>query len=567
MPDWIVGTADERVIERLSEELLISRLKARLLYSRGVRTEDDASRYLQPSYDNIYDPFLFDEMEGAVSLIKRTIDDEGRILVHGDYDADGICGATIMFEGLRKLGADVHYFIPDRRKDGYGLARRVMDRGIEVGLKLVISVDCGSSDREVIGYLRSNGVDVIVTDHHNVDKRIDGAEAFLNPKLPGESYPFKELAGVGVAYKLLQGLEKGTGKELSLESMLDLVALGTLGDYVSLHDENRTLVSLGLDELRKWKRAGLRALRDESRLPKDGFSSRQICFTIIPRLNSPGRIGSGKDVLELLIAGDDKEALVMARDIEEKNRVRREHDSRVTEEACFLAEAVLKRNNPKALVFSSASWHEGVVGISAARLAEKFNLPSALIAVKDGIGKGSARSAGKVNVKAALEKCSKYLKKYGGHEEAGGFSIAEDDIVEFQCMFEEAVGGLSNGEYESEGMSIDAEITLEDCNKNLIAFIEQMEPLGPGNREPVFLLKNQYFADGCRIVGDGHLKMETNDVNGDRLEFIGFSLGKKWDPDTVTGGTFDLLVHIRKNSYMGSMRRQIQILDMRRAGD
>ena len=271
-------------------------------------------------------------------MLHEAISRGERILVHGDYDADGVCGTALLFEVLAKLGADVHFFVPDRAKDGYGLARRVMDRGFEAGLKLVLSVDCGSSDGEVVAALVERGVKVLITDHHETGERVPGAHAFINPKLPGERYPFKELTGSGVAFKLLQGLEKTMGLDLRLEEHLDLVALGTLGDSGAMRDENRIIVAAGLERCAGMEEARPAGAAGESGLPATVSSTRQVSFTIIPRLNSPGRIGSARAVVELLDDHGQDEAEQIADEIEKNNELRREHGSRVTEQAVKSAE-------------------------------------------------------------------------------------------------------------------------------------------------------------------------------------------------------------------------------------
>lgn len=565
MPVWMLEQVDEEAMREIGGDLMLSPLEARLLATRGIDTVEAGTRFLFPSIDQLHDPFLFAEMEKAASLLHGAITGGDLILIHGDYDADGICGTALLYERLQKLGANVQYFIPDRSRDGYGLSRRVLERGVAVGLKMVVSVDCGSSDRDLIAYLSENGVRVIVTDHHETGERVREAAAFINPKLPGERYPFKELAGSGVAFKLLQGLEKVLGINLSLGDQLDLVAIGTLGDYTVLRDESRVLVSSGLDILRAWRRPGLKALQAVSGLPPDRFSARQVCFTLVPRLNSPGRIGSARDVVELLLTKDVSAAARMADEIEVKNRKRRAHDSRVTEEASYLADIVVKRNEPSALVFASSSWHEGVVGIGAARLAERYNLPSVLIAVKDGTGKGSARSAGIVNIKEALERCAIYLDEYGGHREAGGFSIREEKIADFQRMFEETVEELVE-DGAGDALRFDAQTTLDACTMDLIAFIERLAPFGPGNPEPVMLVEGLRVLPGTRIVGDGHLKIAVMDRSGTDGELIAFAMGKDWPPDEIVGRHVDALVHVRRNAYMGKVSPQLGVTALRLAG-
>ncbi len=563
MITWSVHSVDEDDIRRLSDAFMLTSLQARLLAARGITTEEDAERFLQPIASHLHDPGLFNEMAAAVGILHESVTSGERILIHGDYDADGICGAALLYEALYSLGADVHYFIPDRARDGYGLARRVMERGVEKGLGLVISVDCGSSDDEVVSFLKQNGIKVIITDHHETKTRVSGADAFLNPKLPGENYPYKELSGAGVAFKLLQGLERHMGIDLDLGRFLDLAALGTIGDYSLLTGENRVIVSLGMRELEGWRRQGLMALRIESGLSKNAFTVRKLCFTLIPRLNSPGRIGSARDVVRLLVTREREEAREIAREIEEKNRLRRAHDSSVTEEAAYLADIVMKRSAPSALVFSSSSWHEGVVGIGASRLAEKYNLPTVLIAVKEGIGKGSARSAGLVNIKEALEQCSDLLVRYGGHKEAGGFSIEADKIPDFQVLFEETVAELLESSDTKPVMRADTEITFAECDHDILSFIRKLAPFGSGNHEPVFIVRNIEIMPGTREVGDGHLKLSARDDRGDGKDLIAFSMAAPWDPARIVGDRIDVLTHLRHNVYRGKEEIQLQVKDIR----
>ncbi len=559
MSSWLVRPIDPGIIRDLSEGLGISATAARIIASRGVSTVEEAKQFFTPSVDKLHDPFLFTEMGEAVKAIREAVSEKKRILVHGDYDADGICGASILYEGLRSLGADVHFFVPDRKKDGYGMARRVAERSLEVGVGLVITVDCGSSDGDIVKELSAGGIPVIITDHHEIGERVPDAKAFINAKLPGETYPFTELSGAGVAYKLLQGVEKDMGVDMKLGRLLDLVAIGTLGDYVPLVDENRSLVALGMAELGKWERPGFDALRKECGLAASGFSARQICFTIVPRLNSPGRIGSARRVVELLTTDDAEEAGAIAKEIEETNKQRRAHDSQVTDEACYLADIMLKRSEPNALVFSSSSWHEGVVGIGAARLAENYGVPSVLIAVRDGIGKGSVRSSGGINIRDSLEKCSKFLSAFGGHREAGGFSIKEEDIPSFNKCFNKVVGEAIG---DSEGHShiyADAEIALKDCDLGLISFIEQFAPFGPGNAEPLVMIRDLDVLEKTRIVGKHHLRLAVSNADGTSLEMIGFSLGKSWEPLNVIGGKIDVIAHLRRNVWKDREEAQIQV--------
>ncbi|MBD3179451.1 MAG: single-stranded-DNA-specific exonuclease RecJ, partial [Candidatus Latescibacteria bacterium] len=292
---WTTTEADRELLRTVRDECGLTDVQARLLQNRGIDEPEAVDRYLHPSFEYLHDPFLFNEMEKAVSLINTAVKNNDLILIHGDFDADGVTGTAVLYEFLKEVGANVRYFVPHRGKDGYGLSMRVMKKGVENGLKLVVSVDCGGSDRRVVRFLSEKGVKTVITDHHMVSERVP-ANAVINPKMPGENYPFEELAGVGVAFKLVQGLAGSYNLDFSLDRFLDLVALGTLGDYMELTGENRVLVSLGMDILSGWERKGLDAVRRLSSLKRSNFTARQVCFTIVPRLNSPGRIGSARDV-------------------------------------------------------------------------------------------------------------------------------------------------------------------------------------------------------------------------------------------------------------------------------
>jgi single-stranded-DNA-specific exonuclease len=331
-----------------------------------------------------------------------------------------------------------------------------------------------------------------------------------------------------------------------------------------LDGENRVLVKLGMEVLSKWERPGWLALREASGLNNNNLTARNLCYSIIPRLNSTGRISSAREAVRLLSIDDVSEAREIARKIEEKNRQRKSHDSVVTREASYLADIMVKRNDPAALVFSSSSWHEGVVGIGASRLAEKYNKPTALIAVKGKLGKGSIRSSGMVNVKEVMERCSRYLVEFGGHKEAGGFTIAVEDIPEFQVAFEEMVSELSKHQaLKEKGVIFDVELGLSECTLDMISFIESMEPFGPKNREPLFLLRGLKVLPGSRVVGNGHLKLLVDDIENSGCDLIGFSMADRWPPHNLSGNLVDVLAYLRRDCYRGEVKPQIEIRDIR----
>ncbi len=562
MSSWLVRPVDSGILATLSEGLGISTTAARIIASRGVSTVDEARQFFSPALDQLHDPFLFREMGEAVKAVREVISAGKRILVHGDYDADGVCGASILYEGLLSLGADVHFFVPNRKKDGYGMARRISERSLKVGLGLVITVDCGSSDGDIVKELADGGIPVIITDHHEIGERVPDAKAFINAKLEGETYPFTELSGAGVAFKLLQGIEKDMGIDMNLGRLLDLVAVGTLGDYVPLIDENRALVTLGMIELAKWERPGFAALRKTSKLVASGFTARQICFTIVPRVNAPGRISSAREVVELLTTSDEEKAATIAKEIENINDKRKALCTQVTKDACEYADILINKENQNVFVFSTDRWDEGVVGIGAARVSESYGIPTALIAEHDGIGKGSVRSPGGINVRDMLQKCSRYLIAFGGHREAGGFSIKKEDINSFIKCFNKAVGEAVADSDVHTNIHADVEVLLAECDLALISFIEQLAPFGPGNAEPLVVIRNLDVNEKTRIVGRKHLRLAVSDVHETKLEIIGFSQLENWEPLNLIGGKIEVLAHLRRNVWKDKEEAQIQVTEI-----
>ncbi|MBW2599877.1 MAG: single-stranded-DNA-specific exonuclease RecJ, partial [Deltaproteobacteria bacterium] len=435
----------------LTRELDINPIISQILINRGITTTDRAKEFLFPSLKQLHSPSLMKDMEKGVDRLIEAISRKEKIVVYGDYDADGITSTVILIKFLREIHDDVTYYIPGRIEEGYGLSRTAIDKIIKDGTKLVITVDCGISNHEEIAYAISSGIDVIVTDHHEVPNILPDCSAVINPHRGDCSFPFKSLAGVGVAFNLLialRGRLRGLGfwkdrKCPNLREYLDLVAIGTIGDIVPLVDENRVLAKIGLDVASNTGRVGLKALITISGIREKTVSSESAAFRLIPRINAAGRIGAPEDAVELLLTDDEGQAAMLAERLDSYNRKRQEMEKSILDEILEEINTTIDINKVNSLVFASHEWHPGIIGIVASKLVDRYYRPAILISIKDGIGKGSGRSPDLsglgFNLYAGLEKCSSLLLSYGGHRHAAGISIREDDIEEFSTTLSTAV--------------------------------------------------------------------------------------------------------------------------------
>jgi len=534
---------------------------ARLLCRRGYDQRDAVEKLLAPRSEHLLDPFLMADMQSAVARLARAVQAGERIVVNGDYDADGVTGTALLVSELRALGARVDFFIPDRERDGYGITPRLVQRAGEVGLEVLLSVDCGSSDGATIAAARALGIDVIVVDHHEIPERPAAACAVLNPKRADCGYPFKSLAAVGVAYKLLQALGSVLGREPA--GGLDLVALGTLADVQTVVGENRALVSLGLASLAREPRPGIQALCDVAGMGGEAVRSWQVGFRLAPRLNAVGRVARGKLAVDLLLAADASSAGVLALQIEVQNRRRQQLGQDVTQEALQRAEEVQReRADVAALVLASPGWHPGVIGIAAARLVDRFGMPTALIGIQNEVGRGSVRTAGGLDVKAVLDEVSDLLLKYGGHREAAGFSIEPRHVATFAARFETAVRerGRSAG---ARTLCVDVELQADDLRRSLTDALERLEPYGVGHPEPLFLVRGLRAGSRTRIVGQDHLKLELRGEDGRVLDGIGFGWAERLPPAAAIGQDLDVVAWVRKQDPRWGGEVQLVIADLR----
>lgn len=522
---WIIAEPPEaEVVARLSKEIKVPESIAKILVFRGIDDYDKAKAYFRPSLNLLHDPFLMHDMELAVSRIIEGLQRKEKILVFGDYDVDGTNGASMLYLFLRELGGDVGHYIPDRIKEGYGISHQGIDKARQENRTLFISVDCGITAVDQVKYARDLGIDVIICDHHEPGSILPSAYAVLDPIKPGDRYPFKDLCGCGVGFKLIQGLAKKVGKESDISSYLDFVTLATTADIVSLKGENRVLVKIGLELLNTNPRPGIKALIETAGLKVGQITTGQIVFALAPRINAVGRLGDAMRAVRLLTSIDPSEGEHLAQVLEEENRIRRKIDEDTFAEAQELAENVLDVKSKSAIVLHQEYWHPGVIGIVASRMVEKYYKPSIMMSTVDGIAKGSARSVTGFDIYKALEKCEDKLIQFGGHKYAAGLTVDISRLDEFREAFNDTVKELMTEDLKTPQIRVDTEISLSELTPRFIRILKEFAPFGPSNMKPTFLSRNLEVRGSPRIVGANHLKFKVRQ-NGALFDAIGFGLG------------------------------------------
>jgi single-stranded-DNA-specific exonuclease len=558
-------TGNKNIEESLAKEFGINRIISQMILNRHVDSLEDAHQYLHPSLNDLHSPFLMQDMKKGVGRLISAIYAGEEIVIYGDYDADGITSVVILYKFIKELTAHVSYYIPDRVLEGYGLKIPVIDKFKSKNVKLIITVDCGVSDVEQIAYAQSIGIDTIVLDHHEISDQLPVAVACINPNRSDCLFPFKHLAGVGIAFYFLIAL-RGTlrkegfwkdGKYPNLKEYLDVVALGTIGDIAPLARENRIFAKIGLELVTEGKRPGIRALKEVSGIDGQLIDSFKASFCLIPRINAAGRIASPLDAVELLLAETMDEARPLAEKLDLHNRRRQAMEKDILKDILGQLGTNPDLENMNALVFSSEKWHPGVVGIVASRLVDLFSRPAFVISIKNGVGKGSGRSVSDFNIHKGLQQCAPLLLSFGGHYRAAGISIKEDDIDEFACMLDEII---RNSVQTSEMVShtyIDAECDLQDINIDLIHQITRLAPFGCENPEPILCARN-IKALSPVIVGNNHLKMRLTS-SGASLNAIWFGMGKHLG--AINGANLDVVFSPQINYWNGSSDLQLKIKD------
>lgn len=564
MKRWNIKQPDSARQDFLSNALGVSPVIAQLLVNRGISEVDQARTFLTGDISELYNPFLMEGMHEAVGRLKKAIEKKEKILIHGDYDVDGITAITVLVFTLRSLGAEPLYYIPDRLTEGYGLSSGGVEEAVRTGASLVVTVDCGISSCKEVENLNSHNIDVIITDHHEVPEALPSAYAIINPLQNGCVYPDKNLSGVSVAFKLCEAL----CSEYNVKDVwqyLDLVAMGTVSDVAPLVGENRILVKEGLKLLKNGKtNRGLRALIEASGIKTKEPGSFEIGFILGPRINAAGRLGSAYEAVELFLSSDDDKARGIAVKLNKFNRERQKIESSTLKEALSKVEREINFKEHKIIVLHKEEWHTGVIGIVASRISDRFYRPCILISTKDGMGRGSGRSIENFHLFEALSGCGDFLKEYGGHKYACGLTILEENLSRFIKSINEIADTVLTPDDLIPCLDIDMEITLGSLDDNAVEGINKLQPFGESNPEPVFCSRNLKLARPAVIIKGEHVKLWVS--NGNKtLEAIGFGLARDKDIGAIikSSPALDLVYTVSFNNWQGMQSIQLKIKDVK----
>jgi single-stranded-DNA-specific exonuclease len=563
---WQISTEQDDDCDLLCKKFGIHPLLCRILMNRSIRNLDDADKYLFPSLKDLHNPFLMKDMKKGVDRVVKAICSSESIFIYGDYDVDGITSLVAIYKFLLDLGANVHWYLPKRISEGYGLNCPAVELIRRKGATLIITVDCGISNDDEIKYARSLAMDTIVLDHHEVPDTFPTAEAVINTNRSDCSFPFKPLAGVGIVFNFLIAL-RSTLQEIgfwntktypNLKCYLDLVALGTIGDVCPLLDENRIFVKFGLEQINEGKRIGLNALREVVGAGDSPVDSIAASFQLIPRLNAAGRVASAETAIRLLLTENKTEAQSLALQLDGYNRTRQVMERSIFSEITDEIANTIDLKRMDAIVLASENWHPGVIGIVASRLAELYYRPAFLISLKDGIGKGSGRSIPAFNLHKGLVLCRSLLLAHGGHRFAAGISIKEANIERFAQLLGEAIRTELQPADFIPSTAIDAQCRLKEIDFSLLKQFDLLAPFGNMNPEPVLLAKNLSISFPT-VVGNNHLKMR---INGDSATCGSIWFGKGNYLPSVSDSKFDIVFTPQRNVWNGISSIQLKVRDL-----
>ena len=565
-PIWNTRPHDQAAASTLANELKISPVTARLLAIRGLTNPDDASRFMNPTLDQLYDPFRLAGLECAADRLMKAIAGRERIAIHGDYDVDGITSTVILRRALELLGADVGHFIPERLTDGYGLQPGTIERLHLEGVKLIVSVDCGIRAPEAARRARQLGIDLIITDHHEPDSELPDACAVVNPKRHDCSYPDKNLAGVGVALKLVQALCGRAGKSAWLPAFVKIASIGTLADVVPLVGENRIIAKLGLQMLTKGPhKVGLRALLEAAGLTGKTIDSYHIGFMVAPRINAAGRMSTPDIATRLLLASDEgmaDEAKSLAEQLEAENTRRRQEDQDILAKAKKIVETDPEIGARTVLVVAGDGWHRGVIGIVASKLVDAFYRPAIVLSIDGEIAHGSCRSITGFDMLACLESCAPLMKRFGGHKAAAGLQIETARIKEFRQAVNDHADQCLGPDDLRPSLWLDGPLPFSDLNEQVMAEFARLAPFGPGNPRPKFHTGPVTIVDGPRLLKDRHLKM-TVKQNGRILRAIHWNAAEHNDRLTAMKDGVEIAYTVEENEYLGNKYVELRVEDFR----
>lgn len=554
---WEYYNSDEKIVEELQEKFNISKLLATILANRGIIEDEKVRKFLEPTREDFYDPFLMPDMEIAINRIIEVMNNNEKVMIYGDYDVDGITSISVLQKFLKERGIEVSSYIPNRLEEGYGLNKVAIKEIYDTGYRLMITVDCGISAIEEIEYANSLGITTIITDHHEPLEELPKALAVIDAKRKDNKYPFNQLAGVGVVFKVIQalGIKLGLDEKEYLK-YLDLVCVGTISDIVPLVDENRVIAKLGLKLVNVTKNLGLRCLLEAAGYKT--IDSNTVSFGIAPRVNACGRMGHETEALDIFLSDDINEVRNLTEKLNEYNRTRQETEKNIVKEALQLIETN-KENEKSAIVLGHNGWHHGVIGIVSSKITETYFKPSILVSFEDGAAKGSGRSIPGFDLHEALCKCSNFLEKYGGHEMAVGLSLKEENFESFK---QELVKIAKESKVDEilPVIYIDGTVKQEDMKMDFVKELHKLEPFGEGNKMPLFAYKGLKI-NSIRALTEGkHLKLTLKDDNI-IIDAIGFNMGNLVN-EYLIGDKVDIVGVLEVNNFNGMENIQINLKDI-----
>ena len=559
---WTYIQADEGEVNELQKQLNIHKTICQLLVARGIKTYEEAKKFFRPSLEQLHDPFLMKDMEKAIDRIEKAIATNETILVYGDYDVDGTTAVSLVYSFFIEIYKNVLYYIPDRYTEGYGISFQGIDYSKENNATLIIALDCGIKAHDKINYATEKGIDFIICDHHLPDDTLPDAVAVLDPKRTDCTYPFDELSGCGIGFKLIQAYaQKNNISSEKIYEQLDLVAVSIASDLVPVTGENRILAKFGVDKVNNKPRAGFKALMSELKLTRS-LDITDLVFIIGPRINAAGRIAHGSEAVTLLIEENYETALEKTKKIQQNNTDRKSLDKDITEEAFSMIDSNEILIQKKSTVLYQEHWHKGVIGIVASRLIEKYHRPTIILAASNGKAVGSGRSVPGFDLHNAIDACSEHLIQFGGHKYAAGLTIEINKIDDFIHAFDKIVSERILDEQLIPQIEIDAEIELTDINEKFFNIVEQMGPFGPGNMRPIFITKNVYDTGYSKVLNGNHLKLNILKDKQDPKNGIGFGMGD-YMKITEKNETFDICYQLYANVWNGQTKIEFRLKDLR----
>jgi single-stranded-DNA-specific exonuclease len=564
---WVIKEkADPVVVEQLAKALGVSKSLANLMVQRSITSPLEADAFFCPSLEYLHDPFLMKDMNLAVDRISSAINKNERILVYGDYDVDVTTAVAMMYSFLRERYSNVDYYIPDRYKEGYGVSFRGLDFASEHNCKVVITLDCGIKAVEKVKYARTKGIDVIICDHHYPGEEIPKAAAVLDPKQPSCSYPYKELSGCGVGFKLIQAYARVHAIPFeAIYHYLDLVAVSIASDIVPINGENRVMAYFGLKQLNDLPRTGLKEIIRESELFKE-LTVEDVVFKIGPRINAAGRMETGSKAVDLLVSNDIKLAADISRQINSFNNERRSVDRSITTEAMRMISEDQSTVNSRTTVLYNPLWKKGVIGIVASRLIETYYRPTVILTESNGFATGSARSVQGYDLYQAIEACSDLLESFGGHMFAAGLTMKKENIGPFKERFEQYVNSTISEEQLVPRIFIDTELSFSEINEEFFRTLNKFQPFGPENMSPLFLSRNVFDTGSGRMVGSSgeHLKLDLCQESAETRTFPSIAFGQADHFEYIKAGNpIDVCYSVEINEFRGNRTLQLNIRDIK----